>query len=39
MLLYGVYVDVNMVVLLLKHSVGAADYLNEKVNRLSSTNK
>ena len=32
----GLYVDVNMVVLLPKHSVGAADYLNEKFNRLPS---
>ena len=32
----GFYVNVNMVVLLPKHSVGAADYLNEKVNRLPS---
>ena len=32
----GFYVDVNMVVLLPKRSIGAADYLNEKFNRLPS---
>ena len=32
----GFYLDARMVVLLPKHSVGAADYLNEKVNRLPS---
>ena len=32
----GLYVDVNMVVLLPKRSIGAADYLNEKVNILPS---
>ena len=33
----GFCADVNMMVLLPKHSVGAADYLNEKVNILPST--
>ena len=35
----GFYIDVNMVVLLPKHSVGTADCLNEKVNSLPSVIK